>query len=256
MNLDLRTQSASAYTSVPQKIRVMTEAWVGKSIFCPSCGNPELSPQKNNAPVSDFCCNSCKEEYELKSKKDSLGKKIVDGAYSTMISRLADSNNPSFFFLNYEARSLQVKNFIVIPKHFFVPEMIEERKPLAGTAQRAGWIGCNILLGNIPDSGKIFFIKNGKIESNETVLSSWKKTVFLKEEKKLSAKGWLVDVMRCAERVGRQDFTLDDMYRFEAELSLLHPENNHVKDKIRQQLQVLRDKNYLEFVSRGKYRLI
>ena len=126
MNLNLRAEIANAYTNPSQKIRVITETWVGKSIYCPSCGNPELSSQKNNSPVSDFYCETCQEEYELKSKKNNLGKKILDGAYSTMISRLADSNNPSFFFLNYEARSLQVKNFMVIPKHFFVPEMIEK----------------------------------------------------------------------------------------------------------------------------------
>ena len=38
--------------------------------------------------------------------------------------------------------------------------------------------------------------------------------------------------------------------------SELHPENNHVKPKIRQQLQVLRDAGVLEFVSRGKYRVV
>ncbi|HLD00088.1 MAG TPA: Dam-replacing domain protein, partial [Patescibacteria group bacterium] len=45
-------------------------------------------------------------------------------------------------------------------------------------------------------------------------------------------------------------------YVFENELSRLHPDNRHVKDKIRQQLQILRDKDYLEFIARGKYKLI
>lgn len=256
MNLNLSSKSVGAYTSRSQQIRVMTETWVGKSIYCPACGNPELSPQKNNAPVSDFYCEPCKEEYELKSKKDRLGKKIVDGAYSTMISRLTDANNPSFFFLTYEMRSLQVENFIVIPKHFFVPRIIEKRKPLSDNAKRAGWVGCNILLNSIPESGKVFFVRDGLVTSKDDVLSKWQKTIFLREEKEISAKGWLLDVMRCVEKVGRIDFTLEDMYQFEYELSVLHPENNHVKDKIRQQLQVLRDKNHIEFVSRGKYRLI
>lgn len=255
MDLNLKTQSAGAYTNPSQQIRVMTEAWVGKTIFCPACGNPELNQQKNNSPVSDFSCGSCAEEYELKSKKNSLGKKIVDGAYSTMISRLMDFNNPSFFFLNYEVRSLEVKDFIVIPKHFFVPEIIEKRKPLSDSAKRAGWIGCNILLKSIPESGKIFYVKKGNVQPSEKVLSSWQRTVFLKEEKRMSAKGWLLDVMRCIDKIGKSDFTLNDVYQFEHELSALHPENNHIRDKIRQQLQILRDKNHLEFVSRGKYHL-
>jgi len=61
--------------------------------------------------------------------------------------------------------------------------------------------------------------------------------------------------MRCIDKLGKKKFTLDEVYAFENKLSLLHPENRHIKDKIRQQLQVLRDKGYLEFTSRGNYRL-
>jgi type II restriction enzyme len=39
-------------------------------------------------------------------------------------------------------------------------------------------------------------------------------------------------------------------------LSRLYPNNKHVKPKIRQQLQVLRDHGYLEFESKGRYRLL
>jgi type II restriction enzyme len=34
----------------------------------------------------------------------------------------------------------------------------------------------------------------------------------------------------------------------------LHPENRHVRDKIRQQLQVLRDLGLIESLRRGRYR--
>ena len=69
------------------------------------------------------------------------------------------------------------------------------------------------------------------------------------------AKGWLLDIMMCVDKLGRKDFSLDDVYTFEKELNKKHPDNRHIKDKIRQQLQVLRDKGYLEFTSRGNYRL-
>ena len=58
-----------------------------------------------------------------------MGKKIVDGAYKTMIERLQSNSNPNFFFLNYDTNSFDIVNFIVIPKYFFVPEIIEKRKP-------------------------------------------------------------------------------------------------------------------------------
>ncbi len=255
MKLFFDTQLADNYTSQSQKVRVLTEAWVDSAIFCPNCGHLDIDKYPNNQPVADFYCSNCKEEYELKSKQASVGTKIVDGAYRTMIERLRSSNNPNFFLLNYNLESFGVLNFLVIPKHFFTPEIIEKRKPLAPTARRAGWIGCNILLQSIPQTGKIFFIKNKRIEPKEKVLAEWQKTLFLREEKEVSARGWLLDTMRSIEKLGKHEFKLDDIYAFENELSELHPENKHIRDKIRQQLQILRDKGYLNFVSRGYYRL-
>lgn len=256
MLLTFDTSLAENYTSSSQKIRVLTEDWVRRTIFCPNCGQKEVTKYENNRPVADFYCQSCDEEYELKSKNGNIGTKIVDGAYSTMIERLGSTTNPNFFILSYDLATYSVSNFMVVPKHFFVPKIIEKRKPLAETARRAGWVGCNILLDSVPESGRVFFVRDGMATSQEEVLSKWRKTLFLREEKEESAKGWLLDIMQCVEKVGKSDFSLEDIYRFERELAMLHPENNHVKDKIRQQLQVLRDKDYLEFVSRGKYRLI
>ena len=71
----------------------------------------------------------------------------------------------------------------------------------------------------------------------------------------MAAKGWVLDIMTCIDKIGKREFFLDEVYKFENELKLLHPENRHIKDKIRQQLQILRDKGYLDFVSRGFYRL-
>ena len=255
MDLSFDTTLAVNYTSSSQRARVLTEAWVDSSAFCPNCGHFDIDKYPNNQPVADFFCSNCKEEYELKSKQAEIGLKIVDGAYRTMIERLQSSNNPNFFLLNYDLDRLKVLNFLVIPKHFFVPEIIEKRKPLSQTARRAGWVGCNILLRSIPETGKIFLVKNSSVESKENVLAKWQKTLFLREEVEVSAKGWLLDVMRCIEKLGKPEFALDEVYRFERVLGDLHPDNRHIKDKIRQQLQVLRDKGYLEFSSRGVYRL-
>jgi type II restriction enzyme len=255
MKLSFNTQLADKYRSQSQKIRVLTEGWVDDAIFCPNCGQKNIDKYPNNKPVADFFCSNCKEDYELKSKKSSIGTKIMDGAYRTMVERLQSSNNPNFFLLNYNIKSFEVLNFLVIPKHFFVPEIIEKRKPLSLTAQRAGWVGCNILLNHIPQTGKIFFVQGGEVEPKEKVLMNWKKTLFLREEKEISAKGWLLDTMLCVEKIGKKEFSLGEVYAFENELSKKHPDNRHIKDKIRQQLQVLRDKGYLEFTSRGNYRV-
>lgn len=45
--------------------------------------------------------------------------------------------------------------------------------------------------------------------------------------------------MRCIDMVEKEIFSLKDVYEFEKHLKQLHPENNHIPDKIRQQLQNL-----------------
>ena len=133
-------------------------------------------------------------------------------------------------------------------------EIIEARKPLTYTARRAGWIGSHILLSKIPQSGKIYFVRDGQVASRETVLTQWKKTLFLRDQNQ-TARGWLIEVMKCVEAIGKSEFQIDDVYAFEKRLGHLYPGNKNVKPKIRQQLQFLRDRGYLEFVSRGYYRL-
>ncbi|MFZ0389180.1 MAG: DpnI domain-containing protein [Calditrichia bacterium] len=255
MNLKFDLSVAEGYSSKSQIARVLTEKWVGTNVFCPSCGNQKLNDFANNSPVADFYCKDCKSEYELKSKKDSFSLKIVDGAFGTMIERINAENNPNFFFLNYSNRDLMVKNFLVIPKHYFVDDIIEKRKPLGPNARRAGWIGCNILLQNIPESGKIFFIKDCKIKSTDEVLNSWKKTAFLSNQKKES-RGWTIEIMNILDKIPNNNFSLKDVYSFENELQRKFPNNNFIKDKIRQQLQVLRDKGLLEFKGQGNYKKI
>ena len=111
------------------------------------------------------------------------------------------------------------------------------------------------MLQSIPQSGKIFYIKNGNIKPKKDVLENWQRTLFLRETKKVDLKGWILDVMSCIDSLNKKEFTLAEIYKFENILSRKHPENKHVKDKIRQQLQFLRDKGYLEFVESGKYKI-
>ena len=66
----------------------------------------------------------------------------------------------------------------------------------------------------------------------------------------------MFDVLKCVERIPNDTFLLDDVYNFANELQQKHPENNFVRDKIRQQLQYLRDKGFVQFVDRGKYRKV
>src|SRR6266851_10339805 len=247
-------ESQSSYTSGSQNARSWTEAWVRAWAYCPHCGNAKISSFPNNSPLADFFCTSCSEEFELKSQRGKFGAKVLDGAFKTKCERLASSNNPNLFLMNYDHNSHAVVNLFIVPKHFFVREIIEERKPLAPTARRAGWIGSKILLGHVPESGKIHIVQNSLIRPKEVVLQEWQKTLFLRDESP-ETRGWLLDVMKCVESLGKREFTLDEVYTFERHLGDLYPGNENVRPKIRQQLQNLRDRGFIDFVSRGSYRL-
>jgi type II restriction enzyme len=256
MQITINLQLADRYTSASQKARVMSEGWVNSEAYCPSCGYNRLQKYESGRPVADFYCAKCHEEFELKSKKTVIGSRIVNGAFLTMIERLTSSLNPNLFLLNYDISDHIVKNFIIVPKHFFIPEIIEKRKALSPTARRAGWIGCNILINNVPQSGRIFIIQDRIVQPQSEVLSNWQKTLFLRDEADFKSRGWLLDIMTCIDKLAEKEFSLNQLYNFENELSRKHPENRHIKAKIRQQLQILRNKGYLEFSGQGHYRLI
>lgn len=253
LNLQMDGRIAERYSSNAQKIRIITETWVGGNVFCPYCGNQYIDHFGNNRPVADFFCPICEEEYELKSKGASIINKVNDGAYSTMMERISSVNNPNFFFMQYNKRNLNVENFVIVPKHFFSSDIIEKRNPLAETARRAGWVGCNILLNQIPDEGRIFIVRNGKEIPLEQVISRVQRTVFMRQYK-LNMRGWIIDILNCVNRIGDKVFTLEQMYDFEDVLAVKYPENHHIKDKIRQQLQILRDNGIIEFLGKGRYR--
>lgn len=171
-----------------------------------------------------------------------------------MIERINSNNNPSFFLLSYD-KSWTVNNFLIIPKHFFTPEIIIKRPPLKNTAKRAGWVGCNIDISKVSENGKVYLVKDSSVINPKEVTASFQKTLFLREKSKES-KGWILDILNCIDLIKKEKFSLDEVYKFESDLKLKYPNNNFIKDKIRQQLQILRDKGIIEFSGRGNYKKV
>lgn len=255
MDLMFNLDGLEKYHSSTQKARVLTERWVRNNMFCPRCGNPAIQQFQNNKPVADFFCPNCNNEYELKSKQDNLGKKINDGAYETMISRITSNNNPDFLFMGYSMDALSISNLVLIPKHFFTPNIIEKRKPLSQNARRAGWVGCNICISKIPKQGYIDIVKDGVVVNQEEVVNKTKRSTLLVTQD-MQARGWILDILNCINKIPFTEFSLSEVYKFESELAIKHQNNHHIQPKIRQQLQILRDKGFIEFLQNGHYRKI
>ena len=251
----LQEDALLKYKSPSQRIRVMSECWFGGQMYCPACASKEIRAFPNNKKVADFYCPKCDEQFQLKCQSKSLGGRITDGAYDTLITAMNLKKLPNFFFLHYAPTNYYAQNLTLVPNFFFSNSIIEKRKPLSENARRHGWVGCNILYKNIADEGKIKIIENGEILNPAKVRRSWKKTSFLKNVR-IESRGWLNDIMYCIHEIGKPDFELEEIYSFEEYLSGLHPQNKYIKAKIRQQLQVLRDNNFLKFVdNKGKYHL-
>ncbi len=254
LNLTLPIVDLQIYKSASQRARIGTESWGASNLYCPSCESPGLVQSSRNTPVVDFTCPVCGSRYELKSQSKPFGAKILDSAYSQMKKKILEDLTPNLFILQYDLRSWSVRTVILIPKFAFSLSSLECRKPLAPTARRAGWVGCNILLASIPPDARIFVIENCTPHPPSIVRRAYDRLRPL-EGLKIEKRGWTLDVLNVVRSLGKPEFSLGEVYSSEVNLARLHPRNSHLRDKIRQQLQVLRDLGVLEFLGAGSYRI-
>jgi type II restriction enzyme len=202
-----------------------------------------------------------------------------------MMEAIREDRAPSYFFLHYDFATWSVRNLLLVPSFAFPPSAIIQCPPLSPTARRAGWLGCNFDLHRIPAEARIWLVTTIRqsragvspaqrarqreqsagfadagrrdacptlIATPEEVRAQFKKVKPLKDIKQ---RGWTLDVLNLVRKLGKTEFTNSDAYTFARELEKLHPDNRHVRDKIRQQLQVLRDAKLLIHVSSGVWKL-
>jgi type II restriction enzyme len=250
----MRGELADRFKSGSQMAGNVTEAWGADNFFCPNCSSPKLNWLKPGTKANDYRCPSCQFWFQLKSKKTRIGNTITDGAYGAMMEAIKEDRSPNFFFLHYDYATWTVRNLLLIPHFAFPPSAIIKRKPLSVTARRAGWIGCNFALNRIPVEARIAMVTETQIVSANEVREQFKKVKPLKEIS-VKQRGWTLDVLNIVRRLGKAEFKNEEVYAFAGELEKLHPDNRHVRDKIRQQLQVLRDAKLLIHVGSGVWRL-
>ncbi len=230
---------------------MLSEEWCKRELYCPACDSDRLTGSKPNFPAVDFSCAKCEQPFQLKSLRNWNPKKIVDAGYEAMLRAIRTDRMPNLLVLQYSSTWL-VQNLLLVPRMFFSESVIEKRNALSPEARRAGWVGCNILLSEIPTDGKIPMISAGLPIRKEQVRSEFSRIKQLADVPP-SLRGWTIDVLRAVRRLGKTTFSLHELYGFESELKSLHPQNQNVRPKIRQQLQVLRDAGLITFVRPGKY---
>ena len=253
--MHLPTAGLNRYKSASQRARIGTESWGAANFFCPSCESPRLDVAPRNTVAVDYFCPACNSPFQLKSQSKPLGTRIVDAAYSEMKRAILEDRTPNLFVLHYDLDAWAVRTVLLVPHFAFALSALERRKPLAPTAHRAGWVGCNILLDKIPANARISVVNDGTPQTPREVRNFYDRLRPL-EKLHVEKRGWTLDVLQIVQSLGKLEFTLADVYAHADVLAKLHPNNRHVRDKIRQQLQVLRDLGLLTFLGDGSYGLI
>ena len=260
MNLLLNPAVARGYKSASQAARRITEEWATDNLYCIACPSDRVLPLPANTPVRDYTCPQCGANYQLKSKNGAFGQVVQNSAYEPKMAAIAEGRVPHYAFLQYSRHLWTVTDLFVVPAHFISPAVIQQRRPLSNQARRAGWVGSNILLGRLPLEARVVIVSRGAASAPARVRDEWRRFAFLQTDGRSSG-GWGADVLSCVrtlqQETGETEFALQAFYaRFREQLSSWHPANQHVEEKIRQQLQVLRDGDVLQFLGQGRYRVI
>jgi len=240
----------SGYKSASQLARVSTEMWTLTNMYCTSC-RAGLSSYPTGTPLYDFHSLECNEKFQLKASRRPFGKMVLDSEYHTALNGVMKDAYPSTILLRYDPLRWTVADLELVHRACITTSSLIRRKPLGGTARRAGWEGCMISLTSIPALGRISVVRNGVVSPKDVVLEQWQRSNRLLETEP-KTRGWVADVLGCVERL-YSTFTLENVYSFERELAHKHPKNHFVRPKIRQHLQILRDLGLVDFVSPGVY---
>jgi len=254
MLIQMSKQAGAGYKSLAQRARVITESWGSQNLFCPACSADHVCATPANTRAVDYCCPLCSQRFQLRGKGSPITNKVLDGAYNTMLSALRSDTAPNLFLLQYNPVSWAVVNLVLIPHFALPPSALEPRRALKPSARRAGWVGCFIVLSNIPPDARVVVVSNGKPSPQAEVRKRFQRL------RPLAAiatpeRGWMLDVYNLVQGIGKVEFTNQEVYDNAWKIEATHPNNRHIRDKLRQQLQFLRDAGLLIHVEPGRWRL-
>lgn len=255
MNLNCNLSLGDRLKRNTQRARVITEAWFGAEGYCLNCSSLRLTQTTAGTAFCDYVCPKCAQRYELKSARQAHTRVVQDGGFDSMMRQMKAANVPALMLLQYDA-SWCVRRLLALHPVFLTPDIVR-RRPKPHLRPKTGqeyWM-CDLDITRIPPDGKIALVQDGAVRPIAEARRAFRESKRFAEVS-LKRRGWTALVLTYVRKIGKPVFTLEDIYVYEAEMHAAYPENAHVRDKIRQQLQVLRDLGYLEFVGRGEYRVL
>lgn len=71
-----------------------------------------------------------------------------------------------------------------------------------------------------------------------------------------SLNSWQKDIFDCICYINKPTFSLNEIYKYNYYLKILHPKSNTIEAQSRRTLQELRDLKLIEFISPGQYKVL
>jgi len=167
---------------------------------------------------------------------------------------IVEGRTPNLLALHYNPAEWRVESLFLFPRFVITLSIIDKRRPLSPSARRHGWVGCDFALDRLPVDAKITLVGAREAVSPQHVREQYAALRPL-ERLRHESRGWTMDVLHVVRELGKREFQLSEVYESREQLACLHPHNRHIEPKIRQQLQRLRDRGFLEFLGPGRYRL-
>lgn len=233
---------------------MVSEAWLAANGYCLACDSDYLARSIANTRCTDFSCIDCGQLYELKTFHRRPITSLIDGAYAALMTRIMSGSAPALFLLQRNA-AWRIEALTLIHPLFLTPPVIERRPPLSPSAVRAGWIGCKIRLDRIGPDGEVILFNEGRETARSEARKQFRRYLPL-SNLPASDRGWTVLTLSVIRALTSKTFSLTELYRREEIFMASYPKNHHVRAKIRQQLQVLRDLGVIRFDGKGAYTLV
>lgn len=114
---------------------------------------------------------------------------------------------------------------------------------------------CDLNLSFIPTDGKIALVTNGIVHAASDTRRQFQESARFGDVK-LADRGWAASVLAIVRKICKPLVTNADLFAYIEELHAAYPGNNHIREKIRQQMQLLMRLGYVERISRGEYQVI
>ena len=255
MNLNCNLSLGDRLRRNTQRARVITEAWFEAEGYCLNCSSPKVLPTTAGTIARDFVCPVCSQPYELKSAAKAHTRIVQDGGFDSMMRRIRAQEAPALMLMHYSPQWC-VQKLIAIHPVFLTPTVVRKRrKPHIRPRSGQEYWMCDLDLTVIPPDGKIVIVDTSGVRPETETRREFHESKRFAEIP-VSRRGWTALVLATVRKMGKAEFTTDDIRAYEEAMHAVYPQNSHVREKVRQQLQILTSLGYLERISRGEYRVL